>query len=368
MSTLNPRRRTAAVAASVGAATALAVLVAPSSPATASTTASSTASGTERVADTGRAGLNAAREARGLERSVGSSGAGVWMKTAGRMVVNVTSRAAARTVRGDGAAVRVVDNSTRELNRVTAKLSDRVTTPGTAWAVDARSNKVLVTIDSTVSRTKQARVERIADRFAGATRVKEVAGSFSTRISGGDAIWGAGGRCSLGFNVTDGANDYFLTAGHCTNIISDWFADSGGSQYLGSTVGSSFPGNDYGIVAYAGVGGAGSVNLYNGSTQDITTAATPSVGQTVFRSGSTTGLHSGRVLALNATVNYAEGQVSGLIQTNVCAEPGDSGGSLFAGSVAMGLTSGGSGNCSSGGQTFFQPVVEPLNVYGVSVY
>ena len=117
-----------------------------------------------------------------------------------------------------------------------------------------------------------------------------------------------------------------------------------------------------------GIGGASSVNLYNGSTQDITTAATPSVGQTVFRSGSTTGLHSGQVQALNATVNYAEGQVSGLIQTNVCAEPGDSGGSLFAGSVAMGLTSGGSGNCSSGGQTFFQPVVEPLSVYGVSVY
>ncbi|MEU0296361.1 serine protease, partial [Streptomyces cavourensis] len=33
-----------------------------------------------------------------------------------------------------------------------------------------------------------------------------------------------------------------------------------------------------------------------------------------------------------------------------------------------GLTSGGSGNCSSGGTTFFQPVVEALNAYGVSVY
>ena len=366
MSRLTPRRRTAAVAASVGAVTALAVLAAPSAPATASVTASADqqASGS----DTGRAGLSAAREARGLERSLGTSGAGVWMNDAGRMVVNVTDKAAARVVRADGAAVRVVDNSTRELNRVSGKLSDKITTPGTAWAVDARSNNVLVTIAATVPKTKQARVERIADRFADATRVKEVAGAFSTRISGGDAIWGAGGRCSLGFNVTDGSSDYFLTAGHCTNIISDWYADSGGSQYLGSTVGSSFPGNDYGIVAYAGVGGAGSVNLYNGSTQDITTAATPSVGQTVYRSGSTTGLHSGRVLALNATVNYAEGQVSGLIQTNVCAEPGDSGGALFAGSVAMGLTSGGSGNCSSGGQTFFQPVVEPLNVYGVSVY
>jgi hypothetical protein len=28
---------------------------------------------------------------------------------------------------------------------------------------------------------------------------------------------------------------------------------------------------------------------------------------------------------------------------------------------------GGSGDCTSGGQTFFQPVTEPLAAYGVSV-
>ena len=86
------------------------------------------------------------------------------------------------------------------------------------------------------------------------------------------------------------------------------------------------------------------------------------------RSGSTTGVRSGWVTALNATVNYAEGSVSGLIRTTVCAEPGDSGGSLFAGTTALGLTSGGSGNCSSGGTTYFQPVTEALSRYGVSVF
>jgi streptogrisin D len=74
------------------------------------------------------------------------------------------------------------------------------------------------------------------------------------------------------------------------------------------------------------------------------------------------------VTALNATVNYPQGTVTGLIRTTVCAEPGDSGGSLYAGTSALGLTSGGSGNCSSGGTTFFQPVTEPLSVFGVSVY
>ena len=44
------------------------------------------------------------------------------------------------------------------------------------------------------------------------------------------------------------------------------------------------------------------------------------------------------------------------------------GGPLYRGTTAYGLTSGGSGNCSSGGVTFFQPVVEALNRYGVQVF
>jgi len=41
---------------------------------------------------------------------------------------------------------------------------------------------------------------------------------------------------------------------------------------------------------------------------------------------------------------------------------------LYSGTRAYGLTSGGSGNCTFGGTTYFQPVTEPLSVYGVSVY
>ena len=52
----------------------------------------------------------------------------------------------------------------------------------------------------------------------------------------------------------------------------------------------------------------------------------------------------------------------------MCAQPGDSGGPLFAGTAALGLTSGGSGNCTVGGTTFYQPVTEALAVYGVNVY
>ena len=86
------------------------------------------------------------------------------------------------------------------------------------------------------------------------------------------------------------------------------------------------------------------------------------------RSGSTTGVRSGQVTGLNATVNYREGTVFGMIKTNVCAESGDSGGALFDNTIALGLTSGGSGNCRSGGTMYFQPVTEALNRYNVSIY
>src|SRR5437867_2845359 len=91
----------------------------------------------------------------------------------------------------------------------------------------------------------------------------------------------------------------------------------------------------------------------------------------VERTCSTTGTRSGTVTALNVTDRYVGppgGKVSGLIQTNVCAESGDSGGPLYDGTKALGLTSGGSGDCTSGGTTFFQPVREAASAYGVTIY
>jgi streptogrisin D len=113
--------------------------------------------------------------------------------------------------------------------------------------------------------------------------------------------------------------------------------------------------------------GSSSVDLYNDGSQPITGAADAFVGEQVTRSGSTSHVHSGSVQATDATVNYAEGTVFGLIQTDVCAEGGDSGGALFDGTAAIGLTSGASGDCTSGGQTFFQPVTAPLSSCGATI-
>lgn len=304
-----------------------------------------------------------------LDRDLGADAAGSYYdSTAKVLVVNVVDEAAAEQVRQAGGKARVVENSLAELKSARQTLTDKATIPGTSWAVDPVSNKVLVTADRTVDGAAWKKLSAVVEGLGGKAELKKTEGEFKPLIAGGDAIFGSGSRCSLGFNVVKDGEPYFLTAGHCTESVADW-SDSQGGQAIGTTEGSSFPENDYGLVKYTSdIAHPSEVNLYDGSTQQITEAGDATVGQTVVRSGSTTRVHDGEVTALDATVNYGNGDiVNGLIQTTVCAEPGDSGGALFAGSTALGLTSGGSGNCSSGGTTFFQPVSEALAAYGAEI-
>ena len=357
------RRGALAALASAGLAAA-ALLTAPGAQAGGTSSVNPTAS---HSSDAARTQANVATR---VERQLGRDAVGTYYDArTGTMVVNVTDRGDFAAVRAAGATPRLVSFSARQLSRVTSALESRASIPGTAWSIDPRGNEVDVTADPTVSRAEMARLRAVTSRFAARTDVERTSDRLQPTINGGQAIYGGGSRCSLGFNVRSGSTYYFLTAGHCTNIATYWYANSSQTTYLGPRRGSSFPGNDYGIVRYdSSVSHPGSVYLYNGSSQDITAAANAYVGEYVRRSGSTTGLRGGYVQALNATVNYSEGSVYGLIKTNVCAEGGDSGGSLFDGTYAIGLTSGGSGNCTTGGTTYFQPVTEALSAYGVSVY
>jgi streptogrisin D len=316
--------------------------------------------------------IAAAEQATALAGSLGSDQtAGTYLDQAtGRMVVTVTDSAAAEAVRAAGGVAKLVARSGADLERVTSALDASPTVTGTAWAVDPVTNQVVVSVDSTVDAAELAQIGSVTGQFRGAVRIERTPGTLNLAISGGDAIFGGSSRCSLGFNVRSGSGrQYFVTAGHCTNIASTWYANSSHTSLLGPRVVSSFPTNDYGVVRFdSSISRPGNVNLYNGSFRDITNAANAFVGQSVQRSGSTTRVRSGSVTGLNATVNYPQGTVFGLIRTTVCAEGGDSGGSLFAGNTALGITSGGSGNCTSGGTTFFQPVTEVLNRFGLSVY
>jgi streptogrisin D len=293
-----------------------------------------------------------------------SRSAGFYLDASGHLIANVTDRAAAAEFRAAGATTRLVNNSLRHLNGIVTTLDPGVA--GTAWSVDVATNQVVVDVDSTVTGSALSTVNAAVVKAAGAARLQRVAGRFRDMISGGDAIYGGEFRCSLGFNVRSASADFFLTAGHCTNEAVEWFADSQHATKLGDRTATSFPGNDYGIVAYTNT----SITISGtAGAQDIASAGNAYVGEPVRRTGSTTGTKSGTVTGLNATVHYTSGgTVTGMIRTSVCAEPGDSGGPLYDGSVALGLTSGGSGDCRVGGTTFYQPVTEALAAYGVSVF
>ncbi|MFF7393761.1 S1 family peptidase [Streptomyces scabiei] len=302
-----------------------------------------------------------------LDADLGADAAGTYYDAKSKLlVVNVLDEAAAETVEAAGAKARIVENSLAELKSARTTLKADATIPGTAWVTDPTSNKVVVTADRTVSKAELARLTKVVDGLGAKAELKRTKGEYKPFVAGGDAITGGSGRCSLGFNVVKGGEPFFLTAGHCTEGISTW---SAGGQVIGENADSSFPGDDYGLVKYtAEVDHPSEVNLYNGSTQAISGAAEATVGMKVTRSGSTTQVHSGTVTGLDATVNYGNGDiVNGLVQTDVCAEPGDSGGSLFSGDKAIGLTSGGSGDCTSGGETFFQPVTEALSATGTQI-
>ncbi|MGW1725651.1 S1 family peptidase [Streptomyces sp. NPDC002306] len=318
-------------------------------------------SSAQSVADTG-AGL--------VSRLGASRTAGSWIGAGGKPVVAVTDEGAAAEVRAAGAEARMVGHSMNELKSATTTLRSAPRVAGTAWSVDYRTNRVVVLADHTVSAADWSALTRVADGIGSFVRMERTSGEFTTRLNGAQPILSTGGRCSAGFNVTNGQSDFILTAGHCGPAGALWFADNQGTQQIGRTVNSSFPGGDFSLVQYAnGKAGAGAdvVAVGNGNGVRITGASDPAVGQRVFRSGSTSGLRDGQVLSLNATVNYPEGTVTGLIETNVCAEPGDSGGPMFSEGIALGVTSGGSGDCTTGGTTFFQPVTKALSTLGVQL-
>ena len=312
-----------------------------------------------------------------LQNLLGDAFAGSYFDTGkNQLVVNVVD------VSGDqnnvivqakkaGAKIREVDNSTAELKAAAQTLKADATIPGTSWAVDPRTNKILVTADSTVTGGKWDQLESTVQNLgAGTATIKKSAGTFKTFVSGGDAIFAGGARCSLGFNVTAGdGSPAFLTAGHC-GVAAEAWSDSEAGEPIATVDQAVFPGEgDFALVKYddPATVAPSEVNLGEQTVQ-ISQAADATVGTQVFRMGSTTGLADGQVLGLDATVNYPEGTVTGLIQTDVCAEPGDSGGSLFTqDGLAIGLTSGGSGDCTVGGETFFQPVTTALEAVGATL-
>ncbi|HEX2131800.1 MAG TPA: S1 family peptidase [Actinophytocola sp.] len=297
-----------------------------------------------------------------LRKELGDRYAGGWLDKSGKtLTVGVTDAAAADSVRAGGAEPRLVERSVSELAAIQSALDDhRAAVPAgvASWYVDVATNSVVVNTRSVAAGKRFVRASGVDADAVRIVRSAETPRPLIDVVGGNAYYIGSGTRCSVGFSVTGG----FVTAGHCGRTGATT------SQPSGRFAGSSFPGNDYAWVQVgAGNTPIGAVNNYAGGRVAVAGSQDAAVGATVCRSGSTTGWHCGRIQARNTSVTYPQGTVSGLIRTTVCAEPGDSGGSLLAGSQAQGVTSGGSGNCRSGGTTYFQPVNEILQTYNLTL-
>ncbi|MFJ6424987.1 S1 family peptidase [Streptomyces hydrogenans] len=324
---------------------------------------------TAQAEDRLRAEKTAAAVETAARQRAGEAYGGAWFDpAAGRLVVAVTDRAEEAEVRALGADTRLVRHSAAALDRAKARLDGLRAPAGVAgWHVDPKSNSVVVDVVRAQRQSPAVRafVDRArADGLVTVAETAEAPRTYAAGTVGGDPYYTGNVRCSIGFSVHGG----FVTAGHCGRAgaaVRGWDGSA-----MGTFQGSSFPGDDYAYVSIHSGWWTVPVVLGWGTVPDqlVRGSAEAPVGASICRSGSTTRWHCGTVLAKNQTVNYSQGAVYQMTKTSVCAEGGDSGGSFLSGDQAQGVTSGGWGNCSSGGETWFQPVNEILARYGLRLH
>ncbi|OLF08054.1 hypothetical protein BLA60_24605 [Actinophytocola xinjiangensis] len=243
----------------------------------------------------------------------------------------------------------------------------------TGWHTDPRTGEVTVSVFGSA--------DGVADWAAdsGVTRIAVEHVATAPRpywdLVGGQLIYSGAARCTLGFNAHAGDVRYVLSAGHCVAGGSTAWYGVGG--YIGPGSGSSFPTNDYGLIRVASADAESTplVDRYGaGGDVTITGSSSAVVGSSVCSSNPVSGWNCGTVTATNTTVCYQQGCVYQLIRTNMCSAPGGSGAPVVtnpgAGSTvrAIGMVAGGSGNCTTGGVTYAQPIQEVLAVYGLTLY
>ncbi|MFC9651585.1 S1 family peptidase [Streptomyces sp. NPDC059892] len=303
------------------------------------------------------------------KRAAGASYGGSWFNAdSGTLTVTVTSAQKADAVRATGATVQLVEHSARQLDAAKERI-DALSAPAgvSSWHVDPKANRVVVNVVAAQKNDNDVRDFLDRARQAGPVTVEETAQApqtFAAGTVGGDPYYTGNVRCSIGFSVHGG----FVTAGHCGQAgasVSGW-----DGSYIGNFQGSSFPDNDYAWVNVGSGWWTAPVVLGWGSVSDqlVRGSNEAPIGASICRSGSTTHWRCGNLLAKNETVNYSQGAVHQMTKTSVCAEGGDSGGSFISGDQAQGVTSGGWGNCSSGGETWYQPINEILGRYGLTLH
>ncbi|CAL9383962.1 Alpha-lytic protease [Nocardiopsis dassonvillei] len=283
------------------------------------------------------------------------------------LTVLVTDADAASAVEAAGARAEVVEHGAEGLAEIVEALDAEGAPEGvTGWYPDIAGDTVVVEVLEGADAAGLLESAGVDPASVEVVTTDEAPEPYAD-IVGGVAYHMGGGRCSIGFPATDSSgNPGFVTAGHCGTVgTSAQSSDGSGSGVFDRSV---FPGSDSAFVrATSGWSLTSLVSRYDGTHQTVSGSSQAPIGSAVCRSGSTTGWHCGTIQARGQTVSYPQGTVQNLTRTDVCAEPGDSGGSFISGSQAQGVTSGGSGNCSSGGTTYYQEVTPMLSSWGLSL-
>ncbi|MFC0627053.1 S1 family peptidase [Kribbella deserti] len=314
---------------------------------------------------------------------------GAFFNEARQLVVNVHSEAAAKVARANGLTPRTVARGEKALAKLQARVEKLAAQSNQVQSIgaDLPTDRLQVVLMPGKQTPATAKLVKQLKAIPGV----DVSTNSVTLTATADVIGGQimdlvpGTNCSLGFPGFRNGNNVLLTAGHCVEGFPD-IVDRFGT-HIGKGIATRFRTGqasvDMGLMDIdAEDVGRGYIDNRNGTTTRVTGSSKAPVGTTICKAGNTTGWTCGRISQYNLTVNYggAGGSItrtSGLARSTVCTEGGDSGGAYISGTVAQGMTSGGpndghdcgfnQGHNATGSYSFYQPVVDAANYYGVSL-
>jgi hypothetical protein len=315
------------------------------------------------------AGSLAALQAEGVSTD------GAYFDRNGALVVATSSP---DKVASAGLTPRAAIRGERALNRLSAQVEQAIgaeLTQVQSWGPDLERDQVVVTVEPGAGDALVAKLSKL-DGVAverGAARVVPQADVVPGRIM--DLVPGT--NCSLGFTGTRNGAKVLLTAGHC--VVGNPDVQDANGTHIGKGAGTRFPSVDMGIMTIDSEDTPrGYVDTRMGTTVAIRGLSKAPVGTAICKAGNTTGWTCGKITHYNQSVRYSGESVTttGLARATVCTEGGDSGGAYISGNTAQGMTSGGPGNSecgfnqganATGFYSFYQPVVDAANYYGVTL-
>ncbi|WP_369188706.1 S1 family peptidase [Streptomyces sp. R08] len=348
---------------------------------------------TPASADEGLRHLTNPGQARALAAALGDDRTGGIYYHDGHPVIAVTDTAAAQSVRDAGGVPKLVTRSTAELASIQSEFDELAGIPNTAWGVEADSNQVSVELFDGVSDADRTRIEEVAAAHPGAVRIGTVGGKLepATTLRGGNGITSSGWLCSAAFNTHNSAGAvYTVTAGHCVPGTGNvWYVNSDGTR-IGTQTAYRFGNSPQSCdaatracdwttikVDNANLTTPGTIHYGGGTNAQIDNSRYAAEDEAVRRVGDTSQDLVGNVQKTSTTVTYADGTtLYGMVQTSLCAKHGDSGGAMFTGATALGITSGGNyldepcgdSDAQNDRLTFYTPLQMVLNERGLHVY